>query len=93
MICSLGKTQHNGNRAVLRMALRAEKGDRFLLDGRRGGCAAGSLDMLRFVDQVHEFHATGAITDVVNIGIGGSDLVAMAVKALRRRHRCSLSFH
>lgn len=75
------------DRAVLHMALRAEKGDRFLLDGHDvvEGVLRVRQDMLRFVDQVHEFHATGAITDVVNIGIGGSDLgPAMAVKALRR---------
>ena len=30
--------------------------------------------MLDFVDRVHEAHAQGRVTDVVNIGIGGSDL-------------------
>ena len=63
------------DRAVLHMALRAEKGDRFLVDGQDvvEDVLRVRQDMLRFVDQVHELHATGAITDVVNIGIGGSD--------------------
>ena len=44
--------------------------------------------MLGFVDRVQDMHAAGEITDVVNIGIGGSDLgPAMAVKALRRFNR------
>ena len=75
------------NRAVLHMALRAEQGDAFQVDG--ADVVEGVIDvrdrMLRFVDTVHSQCQKGTITDVVNIGIGGSDLgPAMAVKALRR---------
>ena len=75
------------NRAVLHMALRAEQGDAFQVDG--ADVVEGVIDvrdrMLRFVDTVHSQCQRGTITDVVNIGIGGSDLgPAMAVKALRR---------
>ena len=76
--------------------MRAEKGDRFLVDGHDvvEGVLRVRQDMLRFVDQVHEFHATGAITDVVNIGIGGSDLGGDGRKSpAATRHRSSLSFH
>lgn len=74
------------DRAVMHMALRGEKGDGFQVDGR--DVMAGVLEvrsrMLAFVDQVHTWHARGEITDVVNLGIGGSDLgPAMAVRALR----------
>ena len=75
------------DRAVLHMALRGEKGDDFQVDGQ--DVMANVLDvrsrMLDFVDRVHRLKASGEITDVVNIGIGGSDLgPAMAVRALRR---------
>ena len=75
------------NRAVLHMALRANHGDGFNVDGE--DVVKGVLDvrnrMLAFVDGVHAQSQEGTITDVVNIGIGGSDLgPAMAVKALRR---------
>lgn len=74
-------------RAVLHMALRADLGDVFTADGE--DVVEGVLDvrgrMLQFVDSVHDDCRRGTITDVVNIGIGGSDLgPAMAVKALRR---------
>ena len=75
------------DRAVLHMALRGEKGDDFQVEGR--DVMPGVLDvrsrMLDFVDRVHALKASGRITDVVNLGIGGSDLgPAMAVRALRR---------
>ena len=78
------------NRAVLHMALRANHGDVFNVDGE--DVVKGVLDvrnrMLAFVDGVHAQCQEGTITDVVNIGIGGSDLgPAMAVKALRRHAR------
>ena len=77
-------------RAVLHMALRADQGDVFTVDGE--DVVGGVLDvrerMLRFVDSVHAACRQGTITDVVNIGIGGSDLgPAMAVKALRRHSK------
>ncbi|MGB2135567.1 MAG: glucose-6-phosphate isomerase, partial [Flavobacteriales bacterium] len=75
------------DRAVLHMALRADAGDRFEVDGNDvlDGVIAVRSRMLEFVDAVHGRHAVGEVTDVVNIGIGGSDLgPAMAVRALRR---------
>ena len=70
-------------RAVLHMALRANHSDSF----HRRWCkdvVEGVLEvrqrMLGFVDDVHVACKAGTITDVVNIGIGGSDLgPAMAV--------------
>jgi glucose-6-phosphate isomerase len=75
------------DRAVLHMALRANAGDRFEVDGNDvlDGVMAVRARMLEFVDAVHERHACGEVTDIVNIGIGGSDLgPAMAARALRR---------
>ena len=78
------------NRAVLHMALRANRGDSFSVDGL--DVVENVIDirdrMLGFVGCVQDMHAAGEVTDVVNIGIGGSDLgPAMAVKALRRFNR------
>lgn len=75
------------DRAVLHMAMRAAPGDCFEVDGQ--DVLKEVLEvrerMLAFVDRVHEWHREGQITDVVNIGIGGSDLgPAMAVRALRQ---------
>ena len=75
------------NRAVLHMALRGRRGDAFQCDGQEVMTEVLNVRhrMLEFVEQVHAWHQEGQITDVVNIGIGGSDLgPAMAVKALRR---------
>ena len=75
------------NRAVLHMALRGRQGDAFQCDGQEVMTDVLNVRhrMLEFVEQVHAWHQEGQITDVVNIGIGGSDLgPAMAVKALRR---------
>ena len=61
--------------------------DDFQVDGKdvMEGVLAVRERMLDFVDGVHDTAQSGHITDVVNIGIGGSDLgPAMAVKALRR---------
>jgi glucose-6-phosphate isomerase len=78
------------DRAVLHVALRADRDDPFL-DGDFDATAAVHevLDRMdAFVRAVHSGqyagHGTGRrITDVVNIGIGGSDLgIAMAVEAL-----------
>ena len=46
-------------RAVLHMALRADQGDVFTVDGEDvvEGVLTGSPAMLRFVDSVHEFRA------------------------------------
>ena len=65
-------------RAVLHSALRAPKGA-----GPFGDDVHGTLDaMLAYVETVRDVKASG-ITDIVNIGIGGSDLgPQMAVPAL-----------
>ena len=74
-------------RAVMHMALRGQASDQYEVAGQ--AVMPGVLEvrgrMLDFVDKVHEAHAQGQVTDVVNIGIGGSDLgPAMACKALRK---------
>ena len=86
-------------RAVLHTALRAEAGDSLVLDGE---------DILKEVDAVRDrMHAfsdavingekkgyTGkAITDVVNIGIGGSDLGPAMVTEALRYYRNHLGLH
>ena len=81
---------HTEGRAVMHMALRGQAADGYDVAGH--AVMPGVLEvrgrMLEFVDQVHEAHDLGRVTDVVNIGIGGSDLgPAMACKALRRFHK------
>ncbi|MCA3594163.1 MAG: glucose-6-phosphate isomerase [Methylobacterium sp.] len=80
------------NRAVLHAAIRAPKGARFTLGGQevmadvlamREACFA----FAREVRSGKIAGAGGAFTDVVNIGIGGSDLgPVMAAEALRPFH-------
>ena len=77
------------DRAVLHAALRAPKGERFMVDGEDvvPDVHAVLAAMRQFADAVRSGKARGAtgkkITDVVNIGIGGSDLgPAMATLAL-----------
>ena len=76
------------NRAVLHTALRAPDGPALEVDGEdiRPDLHATLARMRAYADAVRSGAATGqggAITDVVNIGIGGSDLgPAMAVQAL-----------
>ena len=80
------------NRAVLHAAIRAPKGAGFTLDGQdvmadvlamREACFAFARD----VRGGKIAGAGGAFTDVVNIGIGGSDLgPVLAVEALRSFH-------
>jgi glucose-6-phosphate isomerase len=78
-------------RAVLHVALRQQEGQ-LLLDGHdvMPKLRATRARMRRFADDVRSGHfkgPAGAITDVVNIGIGGSDLgPAMAVAALAPYH-------
>ena len=77
-------------RAVLHTALRDRSGRSVRVDGQ-DACAlarAESDRMLAFVDRVHAGERVGArgnaLTTVVNIGIGGSDLgPLMAVEALK----------
>ena len=78
------------NRAVLHVALRDRSGRSIVVDGE-DACAVAAAEcdrMLAFVDDIHgggRVGATGkALTTVVNIGIGGSDLgPQMVVEALR----------
>lgn len=76
-------------REVLHVALRAERADGFKVDGAP---TADLIDperdcFLQFADDVRDGNYTNALgekfTDVINIGIGGSDLgPVMAVRAL-----------
>ncbi len=81
------------NRAVLHVALRDLEGRGISVDGQDVAAEVNTvLDAMgRFADSVRSGEAKGAtgkrITDVVNIGIGGSDLgPAMAVLALAPFH-------
>ena len=80
------------DRAVLHTALRAMDGGPIRVDGHdvMPGVIATLRRMEAFADEVREgrFRGQGGpITDVVNIGIGGSDLgPAMAVQALAPYH-------
>ena len=72
------------DRAVMHMALRAERGDGYAVDGEDVVVEVLAVRerMLAFAE---EWRADPEVRDVVNIGIGGSDLgPAMAVRALRR---------
>lgn len=88
------------DRAVLHAALRSAPGDRFR-DGDED-CTAAVHEVLEkmahFVGAVHDGGIRGAtgrrFTDVVNIGIGGSDLgIVMAVRALAHHRRRELRVH
>ncbi|NGO52529.1 glucose-6-phosphate isomerase [Allomesorhizobium camelthorni] len=81
------------DRAVLHTALRAGPDAKIVLDGAEimGGVRAVLDAMEKFSDAVRSGAASGAtgrrITDIVNIGIGGSDLgPAMATLALAPYH-------
>ena len=80
------------DRAVQHMALRAPKAATLVIDDENIGAAVqGELAHMRaFAQRVRsgEFELTGgAVTDVVNIGIGGSDLgPVMVSKALSPYH-------
>ncbi len=86
------KINETEGRAVLHTALRNLDGGPVLVDGQ--DVMPGVLDTLdrmgRFAEDVRTGRFTGAggaITDVVNIGIGGSDLgPAMAVQAMAPYH-------
>jgi glucose-6-phosphate isomerase len=78
------------NRAVLHTALRARQQESILVDGKDilPEIAAVKAKMKVFSDRIitgaHTGYTGKAITDVVNIGIGGSDLgPAMMVEALK----------
>ncbi|WP_415920654.1 glucose-6-phosphate isomerase [Tateyamaria sp. SN6-1] len=72
-------------RAVLHTALRNLDGDPVMVDGQ--DVMPGVLDTLDRMEAYAAEVRSSAITDVVNIGIGGSDLgPAMAVQALSPYH-------
>jgi glucose-6-phosphate isomerase len=81
---------HTEGRAVLHTALRAPAGS----DAPFNSEVQASLDaMLAFAESVRRGER-GAITDVVHIGIGGSDLgPAMVVQALQAFGRRDLKLH
>ena len=88
------------NRAVLHTALRNRDNHPILLDGKDVMPEINAVldKMHTFSDKVRNgswVGATGkAITDVVNIGIGGSDLgPAMAVEALKHYKAKNINFH
>ncbi len=90
---------HTEGRAALHIALRQPKGV-LLHNGRdvMPGVRAVLDKMERFVDSVHGSHWRGAtgepISDVVNIGIGGSDLgPRMATQALAACRHPGLRVH
>jgi glucose-6-phosphate isomerase len=73
-------------RAVLHTALRAPKDSQLVVDGRDVIADVHRVrsEMARYAQQVRSRVVAGEITDVVNIGIGGSDLgPAMVTAALR----------
>ena len=81
------------DRAVLHVALRAPKGERITVDGADVVPEVHEVlaAMGEFADAIRSGRARGAtgekITDIVNIGIGGSDLgPAMATLALSPYH-------
>lgn len=87
------------NRAVLHVALRAPKGARIEVDGENvvPGVHAVLDKMATFADRVRsgewKGHTGRAIQNVVNIGIGGSDLgPVMAYEALRHYTRRDMTF-
>ncbi len=77
-------------RAVLHTALRAPRGAGLFSEEVHGVLDA----VLAYADVVRLLADQGRITDVVNIGIGGSDLgPAMAVLALEAQRHRKLNFH
>jgi len=87
-------------RAAMHMALRNRSGGPMPVEGLdvMPEVLAELAKMREFVSGVHEGRITGAggarITDVVNIGIGGSDLgVVMATEALGRYRNRGIRLH
>jgi len=88
------------NRPVLHIALRNRADRPILVDGKdvMPEVRANLEKMRTFVDGVHSGRIVGAsgksFTDVVNIGIGGSDLgIVMASEALARYRNQNLKLH
>jgi glucose-6-phosphate isomerase len=87
------------NRAVLHVALRAPKGESILVDGEDVVPAVHAVldKMSAFADRIRsgewKGHTGKRIRNVVNIGIGGSDLgPVMAYEALRHYSQRDLTF-
>jgi glucose-6-phosphate isomerase len=88
------------NRAVLHIALRNLSDRPILVDGQdvMQEVRASLAKMRNFVDGVHGGRVHGAtgktFTDIVNIGIGGSDLgIVMATEALAKYRNRNLRLH
>ena len=88
------------NRAVLHVALRNTPDRPILVDGQdvMPEVRAGLAKMRNFVEGVHGGRVHGAtgktFTDIVNIGIGGSDLgIVMATEALANFRNRNLRLH
>lgn len=88
------------NRAVLHTALRNKSGNPVMVDGQDVMPEVkASLEKMRtFVEGVHNGRVVGAtgktFTDVVNIGIGGSDLgIVMATEALAKFRNRNIRLH
>jgi glucose-6-phosphate isomerase len=91
---------HTEKRAAMHMALRNRSDRPMLADGRdvMPEVRAELAEIRAFVTGVHEGRITGAkgsrFTDVVNIGIGGSDLgIVMATEALGRYRNRAIRLH
>jgi glucose-6-phosphate isomerase len=87
------------NRAVLHVALRAPKGAPILVDGKNVVPEVHAVldKMAKFADRVRggawKGHTGKRIKNVVNIGIGGSDLgPVMAYEALKHYSRREMTF-
>lgn len=94
------KINFTENRAVLHTALRNDPGKPVFVDGKNVMPAVANVlgQMRVFTDSVRNgnwrSHTGKAITDVVSIGIGGSDLgPAMACRALKAYGSTSLAMH
>lgn len=94
------KINSTENRAVLHTALRNRSGRPVLVDGKDVMPEVkASLDKMRtFVEGVHsgriQGHTGKPFTDVVNIGIGGSDLgIVMATEALANYRNRNIRLH
>ncbi|MBW2266802.1 MAG: glucose-6-phosphate isomerase [Deltaproteobacteria bacterium] len=94
------KINFTENRAVLHVALRNQSGRPIYVDGKdvMPGVNAVLDQMARFCEAVHngdwKGHTDKTITDIVNIGIGGSDLgPVMVTEALKPYAIMGLSAH
>ncbi len=94
------KINFTENRAVLHTALRYQGEGEVLLDGKNimEQIRSVLLKMKNFCDNLHQGKILGAsgekFSDIVNIGIGGSDLgPQMAIKALKPYHKKGIKAH